>query len=704
MRRWWRVPALLALALLVSAPAAAQCSRGPDTSMVSIEGFGAAYYRELRTDQANDRVVFYGGVCVAGEGATWVVMADRVVLSGLRTTLALRAEDATLRLEGWTLAAARLDATREVLNLHEVRLSGADAGGSASEVSLDLTTGDVRLTALTLRGAAFVVRGTSAALVDGGLTLQGAEVTTCTCPGTPFYAVDSAQAAVDLDGRRVTMTRAVLRVAGQSIPLAADTTLDEATLGAITLPLSVGYTATDAAAGVTGTGLEVLLTDLPLADGAAVDLGAAGLDRDYPLVGVALIHAHEGGARLTVGRKASGGVFELTTEHALADGLDAGFDVRLMGPGVRDGLREGVLHARAGTDLAGVRGRASLSALAAASAQQPDGDPTVSGARLSLQGDVTVSSAATPLGSGSLGLHAEASAYPDLGATQWGVRLSPSWSYRQGPVRLVAGYTGQWTDGGSPFTTKLDRLEPEQSLTARLLLEGDLAPDWSAGGGLNARYDLVATAPNGAGLNRLAPSAYLARRAGAWRFEVGADAELAGLLDPDGERDGTFEAHLAASNGGLELGGRARWRWQPDAVGLESLLLDAAVPIVTPTVEVRPFLALDLAPTVLDGAWPILAGHGVELTFVTCCGALTVGYREEQGQWRASLSVSLERRLVEPPGAQACGATPDGALVAGSASAPATCSAGIAAAPPGIMARAGGDAPDRTAATGPPPP
>ncbi len=659
----WRSTAPLLL-LLTGWSAAAGCIVGPTTSVLAVEGFGVAYYQEARTDNAADLVEFYGGVCVVGEGEQWTVEADRVVISGLRGGLSLSAEPATVEVAGWRLDAALLNATRERLDMQSPRLSGPGLDGTALSATMNLVTGDVMLQELMLQSTSLIARGKQARLLGGELTIDEPTVTSCTCPGRPFFYIDGTRASVDLGGSELTLTGGVLHVGGVAVSLADPIELSEETLAELTLPLAVDYVPDQP--GRKGTGLGVLLRPIPLTDGLSGEFGASGIDLQYPLRAVALLTGTTSTATVTLGQQSDGLRFEVATQHALTPWLEGGFDVRLLDRSIRDGLKEGVVHVRAHTPLPTWRGEVSAAAFAAASVQEP-ASGQVAGARLGLSLDAAAATVAGPSGRLSLKTRVELTGYPDAmppgsvhpGLLQWGVELTPEWNYASGPFTARASYLARWTNSASPFTTELDRLTPTQRLSLRTTVAGALAPGVTASLEARGVYDLISHDNVAAGFNALDVTTTVNQELADWTVGVGLEARLAGVIAPNGQRVGQAVASLNAQRRpargivGIEFHARTRMLWEPDPTGLDLLELSAAVPVVLPGVVLRPYLAVDFAPSVLRAQLPAISGHGIDVTFETCCGAFTVGYRNEENVWSASFAIDLERRPATPQSAAA---------------------------------------------------
>ena len=236
---------LVLLLLLAVGTASAQCERGPTTSELSIQGFGAAYFQQVRTDSAHDSVEFYGGVCLTGEGVAWTLLAQRVTVRGLRGQLSVSAELPTVHFEGWTMTAASLHADRQTLTLSTVRVAGKQLNGDASAVTVDLQKETLRLQHAVLEAPTYVVRGASAVVAGDGVTVDRPLITTCTCAGPPLYDVQGRSARLDLQAGTVVLQGGRLRAGAVTLLLADTLTLSEKTLKDLTVPVKVSYVASD---------------------------------------------------------------------------------------------------------------------------------------------------------------------------------------------------------------------------------------------------------------------------------------------------------------------------------------------------------------------------------------------------------------------------------------------------------------------------
>lgn len=397
-------------------------------------------------------------------------------------------------------------------------------------------------------------------------------------------------------------------------------------------------------------------------------------------------------AQATFGLEAGRPYLDAGVTRALTPWLDLRFGARSGAAPAQRARHEGVVALRAEAPLAAVRGRVAGEAFAAATAVTPAAvlgaivtEPEVFGTRVGAAVEGHVASDATAAGTFALDARAEATLYPGHGVAQWGVMLAPAWRIASGPFTATLAHDARITNAASPFGVDVDRLVTRQRLTGTVRLAGVLLeqPTWTLRGRAEARaaYDFVPVNADPAGLRELRVTLRTTAEAAPWRFEVGASTELAGLVDPATGRDAYLDVDAVAlrsdwpvlmaatperptpptPHGTFELGVRARHGLVTSGPaapsGLRRLELRAAVPLAFSTFEVRPFTAVDFAPTLLTGAAPMWSGWGVDVTFVTCCGSLTLGVVNDRGAWAASVAVDLERRPPSAAGVPVSGPT-----------------------------------------------
>ena len=673
--------------LALAASAAAQCAVGPNTASVTLPDFLAVYYSQFRSLSAEDAAEFYGGVCVTAVGGEWTVTAEQVRIEGLSGDIRLEAPSPTLFMEQWRMTGDLLRASTAGLTLQNAKVTGPEMAGSAADLRVDLMTGNMTLNGLRLEGSALALRGDLAVLEGDSLRVEGAGLTTCIGMEVAPYEVLGDVARVNLTSQAVSISGGSLRVGSLRVPLREEFEVNDDTLADVELPVKVAFHSGGPQR--RGAGLDVRIVGIPAAPSVDLVLGGTGLDADHAAGAVVLLEVeaeqpeHEGSSRVSAvtGLEAGAAFADVAISKTLAPGLEFEVGIRSGAAPARQALHEGRVELSAARSLplfgadSGLRTALSARTFAAvtavtAAAQQPE--PQVLGPRLGVAAGATTTWRATSVSSFTLVSSGEATYYPlTVGTTaaasdptlQWGVRLAPSWRYANGPITISLSYDARFTNAASPFGTFVDRLTPLQRLTGSLRVAGEIATTengaWHGAFGVTTQYDpfLTTSLP---GLKRLLLDASVTYGEEPWSFTVGARSELSGLLTPVG-RDPFVELSLGAErrgwpvlnpqaeepnvpHGTLELGLLANYSLEAGSEGLSALELSAAVPLAFDALELRPYLAFDFAPTLLAGAWPWWSGYGLDATFITCCGSLTIGVINDRGAWGAGIGVDLERR------------------------------------------------------------
>lgn len=678
---------VVTLVLALAATAAAQCSVGPNTASVTLPDFLAVYYSQFRSLSEEDAAEFYGGVCVTAVGGEWTVMAEQVRIEGLRGDIRLEAPSPTLYMNEWRMTGDLLRASATSLTLANAVVVGPDMAGSAADLQIDLLTGQMSMTRLELEGSVLAMRGDLAVLEGNALRVEGVGLTTCIGMEVAPYEVMGEAALVNLTDLEVRLSGGALRVGRLTVPLRDEVVVSDTTLASVELPVKVAFHS----GGVQrrGAGLDIRIVGIPAAPNVDLVVGGTGLDADHAAAPVVLfeVAAEQPEQRGVSQVNAVAGVeaglpyVDVAVEKQLTPWLNAEFGVHSGAAPARQALHEGHVELTATQALplfgasSGVRttltGRAFAAATAVTSAAGV-AEAQALGPRLGVAGSSTTTWRATPVSTFTLTAGAEATYYPVTSGTavtttgpvtQWGARLAPTWRYVNGPITLSVAYDARFTNAASPFGTFVDRLTPLQRITGNFRITGELLKTergvWSGSFGAQAQYDpfITTTLP---GLKRLLFDGSVTYVEDPWSVTLGARTELSGVITPVG-RAPFAELTLAAERGGwpvlnpladepnvphgsFELGLIANYSLAPGSEGLAALELSGAVPLTFDTMELRPYLAFDFAPTILHGLWPWWSGYGLDATFITCCGSLTLSVMNDRGAWGAGIGVDLERR------------------------------------------------------------
>lgn len=628
--------ALLALLVGLLGLASGQCSLEGDPYEFEVEGFGTAFFRAFLQDPATDSARFRGDVCIAGEGGAWTILTDELRIEGLRGTLRLEIDFAIVLLAGWRLEAQSLAGDTEGIRLEDAAFRGGGVEGEAEAIEIDLGDGSIALAGVRARGESFRLAGARGRLSDGVLMLEEAVATTCLCAGEGAYRVRSAEAVLELGDGRIELRGGVLETGRLRIPLRERLELGPDALADVAPPVTLEYRGAPG-----GSGLGVVVPSLRLQDGLRLEAGVVGLDVDHAVTPFALLRRKTPSLEIEIGRARGGPRSRVVVREPLARGVtfEVGF-ANLHDPD-HDFLHEGRLVLEGRSARLPLDPGASLElhgrALAAASSQALA--TPVTDLRLGLEGGAVLR-ARLPLGGLELAGAAEATRYPGADATQWGVRLAPRWSVRADGLELALGLDRRWTNGASPFTAELDRLEPRADLSAWLRYGRRLDPRSSLAVALDLRYDLL---PGRRGLEVARGEARYAYEAGLWTLTPRLELELADLLAPaaPGAEASRLEAGVTARRRELELGVAARVALAGEDAGLDLLELHGAVPVELGEVTLRPFVAVDAAPFLRAGEPPRVSGHGLELTWRTCCGTLQLGYRQRANDFTTRFGLAL---------------------------------------------------------------
>ncbi len=622
------------------------CAVVPGASEFTIEDVGRVVFEELRTDRAADAVQFGGGVCLEVAGERITIRAERLEVRSLSTAPRVTGTTATVRSGPWLLGAEVLEATGQRLRLERATLVGEGLVGLAERLDLVVADGVLRASRVSVATPSLRLDLRSAHF--DGTSLEGEDVvlSTCDCPPT--------EAGVRLEGQvvryalargEVEVEHGTLLLEAVRLPLPPLLTLSEALLADLRPPLTLSRDERR------GWLLEVVERAV---EGGRVRADLAVGDTRPPRAR-AYLSARDGPADVRLVLTSGGVDVRVGASFALGRDAEVRLSQRLTG-GLAERVQDAALTLSLGPDRAltavPAGGFGAHATVTAALSAQQFGTRTVATPRL---GALARVDAASPDGRlGVLRLRAEAgvSGYAVLpGGQQW-LGLTPRWDARFGPARVALSHAYRAVWGTSPFDDEVDAVAARHLSTLQLALRPD-GDAWRAG--LEVRYDWR---PDG---TRLAPHRGLERLRvdGRWRLDapregaaaatVAATVELAGWLDPRVDRDAFARVgvDLAWPEALVEFGVEATYALLPDAPGLRSLTLTGSAPIRPEgsNLELRPYLALDVWPTLSGAGWPAVRGHGLALLWESRYGTLDLAYRSEpDGSVTSSLAFRVELR------------------------------------------------------------
>lgn len=656
-RRAWRSPGaapaprtrIIALVLAAVAAGAAwadTCAVVPGASEFTIADVGRVVFEELRTDRAADAVLFGGGVCLEVAGERITVRAERLDVRDLGTAPRVTGAAAEVRSGPWLLGAEALEATGERVRLERATLVGEGLVGLAER--LDLLVADGVLRAERVSVATPSLRLDLRAARFDGVRLEGEDVVLSTCDCPP------AQAGVRLEGRGVRYALAsgvvelehgTLLLETVPVPLPPLLTLSEALLADLRAPLTLSRDERR------GWLLELVERS---AEGGRVRADVALEDIEPPRARVYL-SARDGPADVALVLTSGGADVRVGAAFELGREVELRLSQRFAG-GLAERVQDAALRLSFGPDraLAAVPagGFGTYAEGTAALSAQQFGRRTVATPRV---GGLVRFDAASPAAAlGVLRLRAEAGAtgYAVMpGGQQW-LDLTSRWDARFGLARVAASHAYRAVWGTSPFDDEVDAVAARHLSALQLALRPD-GGVWRAD--VEVRYDWRPDATRPAphrGLERLRADAR-------WRFDglagtavattLTTTVDAAGWLDPRAERDAfaRFGVDVAWPDSRVEVGIGVTFSLLRDAPGLRSLSVAGSAPLRPggSSVEVRPYLALDVWPTLRGAGWPIVRGHGLGVLWESRYGTLDLAYRSEpDGSVTSSLAFRIEAR------------------------------------------------------------
>jgi hypothetical protein len=583
------------------------------------------------------------GVCIENANGFQLITVEATVTI-VDEAPNIEARDVELSFENYQLTADTLLSTATGLQLTGVMFTGTNLGGMAQAASYTFETQEIELFESSVRGQSVTIDSKRARLLGDEATFEELTVTTCQCSGDPFYLVRADTANFNLVTQTLNVLEGTLELAGLRLAFNA-ITVSPQTLQDFRFPVTIEYLPGNLEDGATGLGIRV--PSLRLDDTLTLELGIVGLDTEYPLGGIFVIHYKDQSATADVGLTPFGFQADFRVTEPLSPGLELTFGVNN-----RDWLKEDFLHeAYVSTDA-----RTSFSLLPhdrlnlhgqillAGSSQTLTTVPVIDG-RLAFNTNTTYQVPPLPFGQFELNAQTRLSYYPVNQRTQWGVRLTPRWRHTVGAASFEVNYTRQWTNGASPFSTKLDKLEPESRIVANTRVAGNLTPSLQGEVNFSVNYNFLDVERSiGEGFASLAASGKLNYQISAITVTPNLSVELAPLMNPDLDADfrPLLSSGLTVSGGSWEAGFAASYDLELSEFSKIQTL--GSFTINLGNVSLEPFLALNVLPTLTENTWPQLSGHGLEVVWRTCCGTLNVGYRQLDDKFTTSLAVSLEQR------------------------------------------------------------
>ena len=608
-----------------------------------IPDFGTAYFNSLGTSLQAGQATLSDGVCIVGLDG-WELRSETLSVKGLGEVVSLEASNVSLIYFGWRVNAVFLTATEGRIAIDSVDFVNESVAGTSEKAVFDLEDNILMLTNAAAEGSGFRIRGDVARLSGNVLFFEDALATTCVCEGGALYVIKSPSASYDLTQQAVIVNEGQIVIGGITIAL-PDFELTQEKLADIAFPITIEYVTNDEVTGAEGTGLGIRMPNLRVTDALRLELGLVGLDNDYPLAGVAVLHYQKDNVSFDVGLSPRGVQADFSVREPFLPWLDASFQIRNRNWSTAHALHEGSLGLIAQQSYTVSEHRFDLTEaiFAAASSQIVSGNP-IATPRLGGYAVSSYRSPTTAWGKFAFNVRVEATDYPLVDQTQFGLRLRPSWTKRFEPWELSIGWDRLFTNAASPFAKSLDKLEVKNELSFGLKADDELSETVSASFSLALRYDFLAPIPKGTFGEQV--DALNLRSGLRWQhndliLQPFLNADLAPLFNSTLEGvDSYIEGGLNLEWGRVQGGFAVRFDPVLDEP-LEKIELSTSFPLDFGTVTLEPFLAFDLLPTLRNRDLPRVSGQGLKLTWRSCCGTVIASFKQAENIFSTSFAFQL---------------------------------------------------------------
>ena len=633
MTRYW----ILTLFLILPFAFAETCiEQLPGALESNISGVGSLYFYDAKGNQANSNFTFFGGICLEGKEG-WQLLTERIEVTALPEA---RAENVTVSFQGWQLQASFLQASPAGLTMQGITFFAEGIKGVAQEASYDFTSQEINLIKASTEGKNLRIEGQEATLVDGKVFFADIEATTCNCENDPLYKLSAQQATLELNTQKLFIDQGTLFVLGLPVAL-NNLEISPESLETFTFPIVIEYVPEDSSNNK-GTGLGIRIPSWRVDEHLNLELGVVGLDNIYPLGGILLTHYKDGITSFDVGYASEGFQADVKVKQPLSSTTHAVFAVRNRDWKSQDFLHEGSLGFETTSSLPWLGNDTlsySLSGFTAISSQTLDSLPFHDG-RLGTEATLRYQLPPSAFGNLEVNLKTNLTYYPLHHQAQWGVRFNPSWHYQYGAFGIRIGFIEQWTNSASPFSTKLDRLEPQSQLSLSTSLNMQVSKDVKGELSFRVRYDFLDVDTSmKEGFTELGFNSKLMWTYKDLTFAPYVTGEFASALNPDLSTNSYLEAGMDALAPRWEAGFSTRFDTD---FSLSKIEFKTAFPIDINKVILKPFIAIDVLPILQAGDFPRISGHGLELTWRSCCGTISLGYRQQENTFKTLIGFTLE--------------------------------------------------------------
>ncbi len=643
---------LLLVFALSSSAFALSCSDTEGAFELELESLGIVYFQDVNSTNDGTLLTLFNGVCLIAKDG-WQVESSEISVVFKDDNFFVRAEGIDAHVFDWKLQGARLEAFSDTLVLYDLNLQGQELSGSAGEARFDIPTGEISFVDVKAKTKALRVEGKSARLYQDTLVFSQAIATTCTCETDPIYTILADEASFSYETETLSLKRGQLIIGSLHFDL-GDQELSQDTFADFSFPVTIEFSEDDLANNIRGTGLGLRIPNLKIDDKFSLELGLLGLDNDYDLRGVLLSKYNSETVKFVVGKNSFGPQADFSYTQALLPWLKANFSMLNRHWLEQDFSHDASLRLDAQTSLKtlGIANTSLDASLFAAASNQtpagqassnPDLNDSVSSARLGLATKLSYALADPFSGQWKSSLELKGTYYPGFESQQYGLIFNSQWHKNLSTgSSLQLGFDQTWTNSASPFTTKIDRLEPVSLLSASFTSKEKLEPDLTESFSFRTRYNFLTPTQGFSAFDDLGLSASLNWQLADWSVSPFVDAHFEGLINPNlsASSDAYLDTGLRLTYSDYTFGSKVRLDLYTNQ--LDSVELSSSLPFRLNDLELKPFIALDILPSLSSGELPRVTGHGLDMSIHTCCGILDLGYQQYNNKFATRFGIRFE--------------------------------------------------------------
>lgn len=624
-------------------------------TQMELVDFGIAYSEDFKFNSKDDRLELYNGVCIRRETAdVWQLEADSIVIDNASVELELNASIVVFQFEGWTLNAESLTSGKELFQFEGVTLEKLDMKIKATNLKLDLSTDEFLLSEVSaFYRDELQISGQRMNVLDDKIVFKDAFVTTCLCEANHLYDVRSPVIVYDDSNNTVTLSEAELAIGNALIPLGDNYSFTNTVNLQLPTPF-LDYSGD----------LELALRNIALVAGAAIDIGAQGVDMENEFNPYALLKLNlnetttpglGGNLSGVLGKAINGLQADLTYKKALAENI--GLDV---GTRNHDWASDGYLHdAFAGLSYRMLPVNNVLETgileivprVFAALTSQEVASEDILAPRLGISVANNYAYGTPHQGLIRFSAVPEVIYYPSQNEFQYAVSLTPSLSIQSNGFSFNTSYSHKITNANSPFSTAADRASEARNLNLTMGFQDVTSNGNTFGLSTNTVVDFLKNSQANQSLVRTI-GLNMSSTVKAWPerqldLKPYLNAELARLITgiedaslDDAYNKDFFQLGVDSFLADWEFGLRARFNptVKENEEFVEVLEMGLGVPLKQGELLLKPYIGLNFASLLTEEYSFDVSSYGLSASY-ECCGNAGAFFKVRDGHLTTGLTL-----------------------------------------------------------------